>query len=245
MVATSAFGVGIDNPHVRVVLHVGSTYSLIDYAQETGRGGRDGSPCEALTITDTHYLLTREKYLNDKQLGNLKAMNNFLRGATRCRKQHLHNFFDGVGFPCPANSENHQYDVCENIDCRGVASTSTAQVDGDVQCASRIARQRQTNSMVIQADIRAFLNQLRGSPCGVCWVHGHTNHQNDISCPSIGFSCFKCQQTGHGPDPARSPSVLSMVHATFVVYHGLVLPGSAHCMDRITTLHALVLQRGL
>jgi len=61
MVATSAFGVGIDNHHVRVVLHVGSTYSLIDYAQETGRGGRDGSPCEALMITDTHYLLTREK----------------------------------------------------------------------------------------------------------------------------------------------------------------------------------------
>lgn len=55
MAATSAFGVGIDYPHVRLVLHVCSAYSLIDYAQGTRRAGRDGYPSEALVLSNQKY----------------------------------------------------------------------------------------------------------------------------------------------------------------------------------------------
>lgn len=50
LVATSALGVGMDIPDIRAVMHIGWPYSLLDYAQETGRAGRDGHASEAILI---------------------------------------------------------------------------------------------------------------------------------------------------------------------------------------------------
>lgn len=50
MVATSAFGIGLDTPHVRVVFHIGFCRSMLDYSQERGRVGRDGNPARCVTV---------------------------------------------------------------------------------------------------------------------------------------------------------------------------------------------------
>jgi superfamily II DNA/RNA helicase len=56
VVATSAFGMGIDVPDIRMIVHAGVTDSIEKFVQEIGRAGRDGKPGETILIHDTEML---------------------------------------------------------------------------------------------------------------------------------------------------------------------------------------------
>ena len=99
VVATTAFGMGIDAPHVRFVLHADAPESLDSYYQELGRAGRDGRPADAVLFHG----------LRDGGARRFQAGADATRGAmmtryieTRsCRWQLLLSYFGQVGEgPC-------------------------------------------------------------------------------------------------------------------------------------------------
>ncbi|HUI16675.1 MAG TPA: DNA helicase RecQ [Alphaproteobacteria bacterium] len=101
IVATVAFGMGIDKPNVRFVAHVDAPKSLEAYYQETGRAGRDGLPADAwmlygmADVTALRGMLARSE-LDETQKRIERQKLDALLGyceTTRCRRQTLLGYF--------------------------------------------------------------------------------------------------------------------------------------------------------
>lgn len=66
IIATNAFGMGIDKPNVRIVVHMDLPYSIENYIQEAGRGGRDGNKAFSVVLQNESDVLTFKKNAVDK-----------------------------------------------------------------------------------------------------------------------------------------------------------------------------------
>ncbi|MHB8109880.1 MAG: DNA helicase RecQ [Syntrophorhabdaceae bacterium] len=109
MVATIAFGMGINKPDIRYVAHLNLPKTLENYYQETGRAGRDGEPAEAWMIYGMQDVVMLQRMIDDSpgndefkkiQYRKMDAMLGYCESG-RCRRQTLLDYFsERLDKPC-------------------------------------------------------------------------------------------------------------------------------------------------
>ncbi|NVO22511.1 DNA helicase RecQ [Donghicola mangrovi] len=108
VVATVAFGMGIDKPDIRWVAHADLPKSIEAYYQEIGRAGRDGAPAETLTLFGPDDIRLRRNQIDEglappeRRAADHARLNSLLglAEAVTCRRQSLLSYFGETSEPC-------------------------------------------------------------------------------------------------------------------------------------------------
>ena len=116
VVATVAFGMGVDKPDIRWVAHADLPKSIESYYQEIGRGGRDGAPAETLTLFGSDDIRLRRSQIDegvapaDRKMADHARLNALLglAEALTCRRTTLLKYFGESGATC------NNCDLCDS-----------------------------------------------------------------------------------------------------------------------------------
>lgn len=129
VVATSAFGMGVDYPRVAAVLHIGAPTNAVDFAQEVGRLGRDGRGGQSTVILPAASVTTRTSSETEHLLPITQQVMNSYVQLPRCHAAILSWFLDGSPWYCDADDLSRRCSRCRRL---GLWSNGDDQEDAPI-----------------------------------------------------------------------------------------------------------------
>jgi superfamily II DNA helicase RecQ len=220
MVATTAIGCGINYPHVREIIIIEGCYSIPEFAQQSGRAGRDGKESTCTIYASNSQLSKQRKLagvysLNLAQQLQIDFLEIMALSKNQCWRKLVHKKLDGFGEDCMSlnvvmcgycetimngtyhNPEKDEVVVVEET----IQVTSKRPANFKSQSPKKVAPEiQQSQQRVFQSnlDVVADYNRLKDvlkswRKCFMC----NTYHKFILSCKYLDYRCSFCLDQNH------------------------------------------------